>query len=378
MRICYISDANIKGSGYFSIAHNLCTGLTNLGHDVKMLGLNYRREEHNYPFSIIPCKGFKDVALAFHNLVYLWNPQVVIVAFDIPVHRKLIIELQKHGVPYIGITPIESDPLCLPWAMPMMGMADIFIISEAGRKEAVKAGIIQAKHLPIGVDYESWRVPEAEKKKIIRSSMLGIEDDTFVILTVADNQERKNLSASMEILAEFKWKTDKNFRYLLVTREYSEVGWEIKDYARILGISDNIMVFERGLPFKYLWSLYAASDCFLLTPKGEGHGFPVVEAMSVGLIVMVTACGALVDHAEGGCGFLIPPKFVHTDPWGNSHRYYVDVERGAEMLKAIYQMPKEEEQRISRCSRLYAETKKWDTAINMLHESILRVGKQDV
>ncbi|MGK3946375.1 hypothetical protein ABK046_49475, partial [Streptomyces caeruleatus] len=32
----------------------------------------------------------------------------------------------------------------------------------------------------------------------------------------------------------------------------------------------DVMIFERGMPFKELYSLYAISDAFLLTSKAEG------------------------------------------------------------------------------------------------------------
>ena len=51
------------------------------------------------------------------------------------------------------------------------------------------------------MDVESWKRRTEEDYKNARKEIFGIEDDTFIVLTVADNQERKNLSGAMESLS---------------------------------------------------------------------------------------------------------------------------------------------------------------------------------
>ena len=57
MRVVFISDLDLSGSGYFMIASNLCAGLAQKGHEVKALGLHYAGNEHNFPFSILHSAG---------------------------------------------------------------------------------------------------------------------------------------------------------------------------------------------------------------------------------------------------------------------------------------------------------------------------------
>jgi len=352
------------------IASNLCAGLAQKGHEVKALGLHYAGNEHNFPFSILPCPDIRAVTAMFHNFcVALWKPDVVIVALDIPQQRFFLRTFQQYGVPYIGITPLESGPLCMTWAMICMQMKACFFISQHGADEAKKKGV-PAEHLQIGIDIASWRLPEAEERKAIRD-VLGVEDDTFVILTVADNQERKNPARALEIVAAFGEKYPK-FKYIMVTREHCPVGMEIRDFAADLGINDRLDIYERGISFKQLWSLYAAADAFLLASKAEGLGVPFLEAMAVGVPVVGTRTGALVEHVEQGGGWLIEPDYDFTDMFGNGKRYFANVQSGMECLEKVYEGGVDIEAAVKK-ARAYVESRTWEIPILQLDETIRRI-----
>ena len=113
-KIVWISDLDLVGSGYLNITVPLCTGLTKHGHDVKVLGLNYRGQEHNYPFSIIPAGGIQETIAMFQNIYNMWQFHVLVVALDIYVQNPFLQVLQ-HGKPFghIGIMAVEAPPLCM-------------------------------------------------------------------------------------------------------------------------------------------------------------------------------------------------------------------------------------------------------------------------
>ena len=369
MKIVWISDLDVKGSGYGNISTSLCKGLSDRGHEVKVAGLGYKGEEHNFPFSIIPANNIQEALGITQNLYNLWGFDTVIVALDIPLQERILQSIgSNRPFKYVGIFPVEADPLCLSWAMVLMQMDKCLIISEFGTNEAIKVGV-EADHIQIGVDTDSWRPPTKEEREKLRLAM-GIEEDCFVVLTVADNQERKLLSRAMEIYSDFSANID-NTKYMMVTREHSKVGWKLRDLAQELDISHKFLLFEKGLPFYELWALYAISDVFLLPSKAEGLGMPLLESMATGVIALGTDCTAITELINKGQGFLIPSDYSIRDPFGNGNRYYASREKGVELLTMLYEKIRTPAMNdLRNTAREYVETRTWDVAVDKLEEAL--------
>ena len=177
MKILWLSDFDMKGSGYYNISVPLCSGLAAKGHDVKVVGMHYHGQEHVYNFSIIPVQNAREIFAVIQNLDKIWNFDVFVCALDI-IHQDKFLQNQvfvERKFPYIGIMPIESDPLVFDWAMVLMQMNKVFIISEFGTEEAKKAGI-NAEHLQIGVSNMIWHPITDEERKSTRS-VVGIDED---------------------------------------------------------------------------------------------------------------------------------------------------------------------------------------------------------
>lgn len=372
-RAVWVTDADIKGSGYRNLSMPLCEGLLKRGYEVRMIGLAYQGQEHEFSFPIIPAANLQEALAVMQNLTNLWKFDVLIVALDIPMQEALMQRIPTNKpFRYVGIMPVEADPLCLSWAMVLAAMDKPLIISEFGTQEAHKAGISEAEHLRIGIDTQAWRQPTADEHEKLRLP-LGIEPGVFAVLTVADNQERKNLSLSMEAFAEFS-KDKPNVRYILVTREHNNVGWKLRDYAQTLGIHQKLMIFERGMGFRELWGIYAASDAFLLLSKTEGLGMPVMEAMSIGLPCIGTNCSGIKELLSDNRGFLVNPDYIHVDPFGNGHRYWADKTEAVYYLNALY------DKRLSpdiAKARQYVEGRDWETAVNKLDDVLKWMNNEE-
>lgn len=374
-KIMVLSDFGQEGSGYLNIITPLCNGLTKLGHEIKAIGLMYQGQPHNNPFTIIPARDFRDVSAMINNLNILWQPECLIVAMDIPIQEMILKDTKRLGVKQIAITPLESDPLIFSWANTLSNAEKIFFISQHATDEAHKAGLDDAEHMVVGIDTVSWRLPVDGEREQIRKTF-NIPEDVFVILTVADNQERKNLSKSFEIVGNLK-KTGVNLRYILVTREHQQVGWKLRDLAMTYGISSELMIFERGLAFVDLWMLYALSDAFLLTSKAEGLGMPVLEAMATGLPVVANRTGALPELiGNNERGYLVDYEYVYVDPWGNSNRYFANAESGVAALRAIINDPLEAKNRAD-AARKYVESREWQPSVLQLEKAVEALRKDE-
>jgi glycosyltransferase involved in cell wall biosynthesis len=241
-------------------------------------------------------------------------------------------------------------------------------MSEFAVKECEMMGV-KAEHLAIGIDTDSWKPPTPEEKQKLRESY-GIKDE-FVILTVADNQERKNLWGALSSLEILKSTCKKPFKYWLVTREKQYVGYRLRDLASNCGVLKELTIFERGMPFKMLWGLFAAADVFLLTSKAEGLGLPVLEAMGCGLPVVATKTGALIEHLKEHRGLLVHPEYTFIDTWGNSRRDMIDRMKCATALLSVAegtQVPDVEE------ARKYVTSRTWEKSVKQLLKGIKDVS----
>jgi glycosyltransferase involved in cell wall biosynthesis len=385
-KIMVITDMDMLGSGYRTLTIPLMSGLAELGYEIKIIGFQYRGEEHWFDFSIIPAENFQDIFAIVRNLEHMWKPDVLIVLLDIPLQEQLLQQFQQRTFKYVGIMPIEAPPLCTSFAMALSQMDKALIISGFGTQEALRFGI-NAEHLQIGIDVNAWNAPTTDERKKLRDAF-GLDDETFVVLTVADNQERKNLSRAMEIVADFiydhypvtkEWldatgsKPKRKVQYLLVTREHFFAGWRLRDYAQEIGINLNLSIFERGISHQELWGLYAISDVFLLTSKAEGLGMPVLEAMAMKVPVAGTNFAAIAEHlADGKRGHPIDyytyPDFApYVDPFGNGFRVFANRENGYLALKHIQ---KADVSGRTNAAYKYVSKKHHEISIQQLHNAL--------
>lgn len=370
--IVFYSDFDFLSSGYMNISINLCKGLAELGYTIKCVGLNYRGEEHRFPFSIIPANNLEEAYAIFNNLCLLHKPEVVITALDIPLQQMVLQrtrELKSQvGYKHIGITALENGPLVDEWALSLMLLDYTFFISELGKLEAQKIGMSRVDHIVIGIDTNIWKPLSKEEKSVVRKN-LGYSDDDFIVLTVADNQERKNLLASFKAVA-IASKTVKNLKHVLVTREHNPYGWKLRSLASSLGISDKVFIYERGMPAEQLRLMYGISDVFLLLSKGEGFGMPILEAMACGTCVVATDTGAIHELLSEGRGNLVRPEYsLDMDTWGNSKRDFADPKIAATCLVSLCASGRSYNKRALK----YAQSRVWDKPVEQLHSVIMEL-----
>lgn len=368
-KLLVLTDFDSMGSGYKHIAVPLYTKMAEMGYDIKIIGLQYHKEEHNHPFSVLPAQTVQEVHTIASNMVQLWNPDVVIVAFDLPHHEQFRRTLAPFKKKYMAIVPLENGPLCMTWAVPLFDMDGVFFISELGKQEALKVGV-KAEHLQIGVDTVSWRPASSEEKSKLRDG-LGIAQDAFVVLTVADNQERKNLWAGMDAISRLKKEITRPIKYILVTREQNPYGYKLRDLAVSLGINQEYTPFERGMPQKDLWALYAIADVYLQPSKAEGLGLPVLDAMCCKIPVIATKTGAMVELLDKGRGFLVTPEYEITDVWGNSLRHFIDRQLVADYLH-IVSIHQNDDSSVNRAYK-YVSKRTWDIPAKQLHDKITEI-----
>lgn len=370
MRIVAVSDLDFAGSGYFNIITPICRGLANSGHEVKVAGLLYKGEEHRENYTIIPAQTFEDAFSIVSNLIFIWPFDVLLIALDLTWQKRFLDRFPDKKYKFMGVFPVEADPVTFNWAMVMNQMDKPFIISEFGTQEALKNKVAKAEHLLIGMDNFSWRVPTKEEKEVARKK-LGLEDK-FVVFSVADNQERKNLAAAYEIVSKVSEEIE-NVHFSLVTRPDLNAGWDLDELAGRFGVQNNVTVFRRGMKDANLWLLYCAADVYLSTAKAEGLNMPTLEAMACGLPVVAGNHTALADHLADNRGFLIENEYKHVDPFCNGYRYWIDKEETASTLIKI---ARGEIKHDLSGALAYIENRKWENANKQIDRVLKEWSKE--
>lgn len=265
-------------------------------------------------------------------------------------------------------------------------MDKCLVMSNLAKRELARQNI-ESTFLPVALDTTvDWSPPLPDERKNIRKA-LGFGDDEFVVLTVADNQERKNLSAAMETFSKFcaisvfydesgyalNVETVRKARYVMITRVNPDppVGYDLTDLAMRYGILDKVEFVERGIPTEELKLYYAAADAFLLTSKAEGLAIPQLEAMAMELPVVVTGATAMLEHVDSsGCGFPVPVDYKLIDPFGNEERHLINTDAAADALRRIDDGDGKKQ---LKAGREYVEKRNWNDVAEIVAKAVKEV-----
>ena len=115
-----------------------------------------------------------------------------------------------------------------------------------------------------------------------------------------------------------------------------------------------IVHFEPAVPRQeVLEQMRHHADLLLVPSMGEGIANVAIEAMAVGLPVLVTRCGGMPELVQAGSGLLC-------DPW--------DTDSMAEALGLLAEMPLQERDELRKTGRRYiAENRRLDDLVREMH-----------
>jgi len=339
MNVAFLSNIDMRGCGYLRISLPLLDAFDKIeGTEVKLLGYQYNGEPHDHEYSIIPVQKMRDAIKMVYQMNMLWKLDWLVIALDIPNITDIVQAIHKNvpGLKVAGVFPVESGPMSSTWGYNISMLDAAFCISKFGT-EMCKEHAANTRWLPMGLDPLFCDKDKAEARE-----ELHFPEDDFIVLTVADNQERKNLSASMNIVNALKHKIDanpnvKDVTYVLITREKLPVGWKLRDYWEELDSEVDFKIVERGISDEVLNTYYNAADVFLITSKAEGWCMPVAESIQTRTPVVGGDHSGIKEQVElSKFGTLVPAQFVHRDVWQNANRYYIDEEQAVKALYDIY------------------------------------------
>lgn len=244
---------------------------------------------HGHGFSALPCAtmlrwmtGVKSVA-TFHPSIHSTNPHQIVG----------LAQRQQQSLKY---------RLMLKATRPRALIATSYEIRDWLLND-VRVARDSVKHIPLGIDSDTYRLPTATERADARASF-GFADDECVLLLAGRLSWNKGhdvlIDAARLVYAK---RIDAKFR--VVFAGSGDQADEIKAYANAEPWAAELFTFLGFVGD--LASVYWASDVFVLPSRFEGFGLVVAEGMSAGLLPVRTPSGGVRDQiVEGESGFVTP------------------------------------------------------------------------
>jgi glycosyltransferase involved in cell wall biosynthesis len=171
-------------------------------------------------------------------------------------------------------------------------------IQLAGGKSNREALEQRLKVIPHGVDLEKYAIPTDEERRDAKQR-LGVDPDTFVILQLERNQQRKINWMAQEVMERILKQRPSLRGKLLLNQHMMEdeesqgagLGYNLPLMAERYGLQrgrDIIWPAGGGVPEEEMSrTIYASADVFLSTSTGEGFQYPLWEALACGVPCVV-------------------------------------------------------------------------------------------
>jgi glycosyltransferase involved in cell wall biosynthesis len=338
MRILYSGDSPTVDTGFGIVSRNILRRLVQAGHEITVLGVNHYGEPYDqreFPYQIYPCdKGGQEQIFGIHKLWFLENktkPDIIFFLNDPWLIDQYIAARpapDKLGNPHekiIAYFPTDAGPLKPRWAETLTDKCDIqvcysnfaerIVVEANGNK--VPENLRQVYH---GVDTSTFFPINQQTAR----ERLGLPLDAFIVGMVARNQYRKRFDILMKAFADFA--KDKPEAKLYLHTAQKDIGFDIADLSRQLGLADRLIMTEgmtpaHGVPDKQLNIIYNTFDINCLISLGDGFGLPVAESMATGCVQLVSDHSCLKELVEGHGGLTVKTAawIMHTagiNTWG--------------------------------------------------------------
>ena len=151
-------------------------------------------------------------------------------------------------------------------------------------KRKFKAKQIELVH-GVGVDENKFNFEMSKEEKHELRKSIGLKDDDFVIIYVAELSKRKNQGMLIKAVKELINEGKENIKVLLPGID--SMNGYYQEMSKNLGIENNIkfLGYRKDIP-----KLLKISDLYVSTSKQEGLPVNVMEAMVCGLPIVATDC----------------------------------------------------------------------------------------
>jgi glycosyltransferase involved in cell wall biosynthesis len=361
------------GTGFSEEMRHIGFRLVQTGlYDVYWVGVNYVGMEMDVgdaTYPDIPAKGAAIRSISgvgpidsyglggFKRAFNKYNPDLTITIGDPPQFEPYVNERRDPSglkFPYLVYATLDGVPVYPSWKDIFSGTNVNLAMTEWGMKAYQNAGINMSAYIHHGVNWNFFST-NAEEKKSVRNK-LGISDDTTVFVSWDTNQFRKRIDALLDCWKAFRPESKKAKLFLNMDSN-CRIGWDLERLMEQKGISrETVLLPENVYGRRKNWeqsesvdfhrAISLIGDVYLSTTAGEGFGKCALEALSLGMPVIITdysACSEVCEHGS----ILVPPYVGHAGRfrWHDETKKVdgaiVDQEKFVEAMLRLYDNPDE-------------------------------------
>lgn len=231
-----------------------------------------------------------------------------------------------------------------------------------------------AYKIPHPVVYD---IPENIKESTL--DIAGIDDDTFLFLSLCHSQGRKNILAMMKAFNEAFTKDD-NAALLLKTGSGPVVRLLNSDIQRLKSASklpDQPLVLQvsKFIPEVHIQLLMMRANAYVSLSHAEGFGFGPARAMYLGKPTIVSGVPGHLEYCTTHNSFVVPAhqtpvydEYMHFDARMKWHD--VNILDAAEKMRACYDNPEIAAQRAKSAQKKMREQYSYDVIGNLMKDRL--------
>ncbi|WP_432354359.1 glycosyltransferase family 4 protein [Sporosarcina sp. A2] len=179
----------------------------------------------------------------------------------------------------------------------------LLTINKEDYKRAKKFKSNSIEYIPgVGLDNSSFNKKEVDKNE--KKADIGVQEDSYIILSVGELNKNKNHEVIIKAIAKMK---NRNIKYLICGQGAMEN--QLKELAYKLGVEEQLILMGYRNDIDEICKV---SDLFAFPSYREGLSLSLMEAMAAGLPVVgsdIRGNSDLVDNGEGG--YLLSPEDVN-------------------------------------------------------------------
>ena len=319
-KVLMLGDSPLVQTGFGRVNRRVMQALTKAHPDWTLqavTSLQSEPVETELPFKQhVPAKA---VAMGLFKAIEVFDsedrPDLIYITGD-PGSVSAYASVIPAAIPVTAYVPIEGEPIMSAAWRSVLSAIDFSTCSLYGTQVVQRDIGIEVPFVYHGVDTEVFN-PLSDEDRAAYRSRLGW-DDKFVVVCVATNVRRKQLTRLIEAIAVLKHQYNQKdvvlYLHTVPFQNYWLEGWNLPEVAQGMQVSDLVQfnplmsgfgkaVPERGdLDVPGLRELVGSSDLFVLPSQVEGFGLPIAEAMAMGVPTAVTKYGAGWEVAKLGQG----------------------------------------------------------------------------